>query len=415
MKDIFIVGKFTIKETIKKKAFIITNIILLGIILVIVNIPNIIKIFEIDVENFIVERIKIIDPTNVFEGSISNYAESDALYTIDVLLKDVSEDNIIKDIEESETDSIIYISNENNLLDIKYYSSNGILNSNASTIINTLNTIYKDIQISRLDLTNEQLEAIYPQLNIENIATDENSSSVDSETSMGVGSVLSMVLFLTVYLFAYQVSTAVTTEKTSKIVETLLTSTKPKNIILGKTYGVGLLGLLQIITLLLFTFISAYLFLPNDIINDLIASLNIATPLIIISMLYFILAYLLFAFLFALSGAMVNRIEDVQIANMPINLVLVIGFYLGYFTLFDTTGILNVISSYLPISSAFSMPTRYVLESASISSVIISLVILVVTIIIIAKVSIRIYSNAILNNGSKMNMKDLIKLYKQKN
>ena len=78
----------------------------------------------------------------------------------------------------------------------------------------------------------------------------------------------------------------------------------------------------------------------------------------------------------------------------------------------NPTSELNVVASMLPISSPFCMPFRVMMGIASTTDVVISVAILIVTILVIAKVAITIYSNAILNYGTKMSFKDIIKICK---
>jgi len=134
--------------------------------------------------------------------------------------------------------------------------------------------------------------------------------------------------------------------------------------------------------------------------------------------IYFILGYLAYALLYALTGSTVSKPEDIQSANSPVAILAVIGFYLSYFTMMNPTSKLNLFASLSPISSPFCMPFRMpfriMMGLASSTDVIMSIVILVVTIIFIANVAIKIYSNAILNYGTKMSIKDIIKMYKEK-
>ena len=81
----------------------------------------------------------------------------------------------------------------------------------------------------------------------------------------------------------------------------------------------------------------------------------------------------------------------------------------------NPTSNLNVFASMFPISSPFCMPFRIMMGVASVTDVVISLAILVVTILIVANVAIKIYSNAILNYGTKMSLGDMIRIYKDKN
>lgn len=109
-----------------------------------------------------------------------------------------------------------------------------------------------------------------------------------------------------------------------------------------------------------------------------------------------------------------EQTEDIQSANSPVAILAVVGFYLSYFTMINPTSELNVFASLFPISSPFCMPFRIMMGLASGTDVAISIAILLVTILVIAKVAIKIYSNAILNYGTKMSLKDIIKIYKDK-
>lgn len=160
--------------------------------------------------------------------------------------------------------------------------------------------------------------------------------------------------------------------------------------------------------------ISAKLFLDSEIIESVLDLSNITPYLGIITIIYFILGYLAYALLYALTGSTVSKPEDIQSANTPVALLAVVGFYLSYFTMMNPTSELNIFASMFPISSPFCMPFRIMMGLASATDVIISIVILVITILIIAQVAIKIYSSAILNYGTKMSFKDIVKMYRDK-
>lgn len=117
---------------------------------------------------------------------------------------------------------------------------------------------------------------------------------------------LSIVLFYAIYFCAYQVSSSITTEKTSKIIETLVTSTAPRTIVLGKTIGIGVVGLLQMILLVGTALISAKVFLEPGILENIIDISTITPYLGMVTILYFILGYLTYALLYALTGSTVR-------------------------------------------------------------------------------------------------------------
>lgn len=196
--------------------------------------------------------------------------------------------------------------------------------------------------------------------------------------------------------------------------ETLVTSTSPRTIVLGKTIGIGIIGLLQILLFAITAIISAYTFLDPELLNSLLDLSNFTPYLALIMIVYFILGYFTYALLYALTGSTVSKPEDIQSANMPVALLTMFGFYLAYFTLTDPTGSLNTFAALFPFSSPFCMPLRVMMGIASGWEVIASIIILVVTCAIIARIAIKIYSNAILNYGTKMSLKDIIKVYKER-
>lgn len=160
--------------------------------------------------------------------------------------------------------------------------------------------------------------------------------------------------------------------------------------------------------------ISANLFLEKELIESVLDLSNITLVLGIITIIYFILGYLAFALLYALTGSTVSKPEDIQSANGPVAILAVIGFYLSYFTMMNPTSELNLIASILPISSPFCMPFRIMMGLASSKDIILSITVLIVTILLIAHIAIKIYSNAILNYGTKLSFKDIIKIYKER-
>ena len=403
MKDLFTVTKFTMKDMLQRKSFIITTIIFLIMIVIGFNIPNFMKMLNKDSD---VNKIEIIDSGNVFEGTLESLKKLDTGYEIKILNEDY--EKIKEKIENEEIDSAIIVEKQDENIKIRYIVKSATMMSGVpENIISTLNTLYTNIQINKLGLTEEQLKSITPNFEFALEQTDEEASG-----NVYAMMLLSLVLFYAIYFCAYQVSSSITTEKTSKIIETLVTSTSPKTIVLGKTLGIGIVGLLQMILLVGTALISAKTFLEPGILDSIIDVSKITPYLGIITIIYFIFGYFEYALLYALTGSTVSKPEDIQSANGPVAILAVIGFYLSYFTMMNPASELNVFASMFPISSPFCMPFRIMMGLAKPTDVIISIVILLITGIIIAKIAIKIYSNAILNYGTKMSFNDIVKMYK---
>lgn len=410
MNNLKTVTLFTIKEMIKRKAFIISNIIILLMIVFAFNIPNIKKAMDSNSDSKI--KILIKDKNNIFEDKLALIKNIDNINYDFILDNNISIKDIKKKINNNDIDRAIVFNKKKDNVDMKYIvESLTFVESVPEELVKLFENLYSNIQLNKFNLSKEQLNSLNPNFTFSFLQAEEDEVGGNPFVVM----LISMLLFFTIYFNAFQVSTIITTEKTSKIVETLLTSTTPKTIVLGKTFGVGFVGLIQIIMIIITSIISKLLFLPNDSLEGIIDLSNITPFLFIITIVYFLLGYFLFALLYALIGSTVSKPEDVQSANTPISLILIAGFYLSYFTMINPTSEANVLAGILPISSPFCMPFRVMMGIASVNDIIISILLLVVTILIIAKVSIKIYSQAILNYGSRISLKDAIKLFKNKN
>ena len=408
MRDILTVMKFTIKDMVKRKSFIISTLIILVLIVVGFNVPNVIKSIKGDNTG---DKFLIVDNKNVFEGTLENLKQMDLGYEFEITNSDLKFEDIKRKIEDEEINGAIIINPGNEKIKISYIVENTtMMDQVPEECVNSLTSLYSNLQISKLGLTEEQLQSITPNFDFSLEQTEEKSASGNVFVMM----IMSIVLFYAIYFCAYQVSSSITTEKTSKIMETLVTSTSPRTIILGKTIGIGLVGLAQMIVIVATALISAKAFLEPELLENALDMSNITPYLGAMTAIYFILGYLAYALLYALTGSTVSKPEDIQSANTPVALLAVIGFYLSYFTMMNPTSDLNLFASLFPISSPFCMPFRIMMGLASIRDVALSIAILIVTIVVISHIAIKIYSNAILNYGTKMTFKDIIKVYKDK-
>ena len=406
MKDLFIVAKFTMKDMLKRKSFLISTLIILIIIVIGFNVPNIIKSFKGEDTQ---AKLLIVDNDNIFEGNLEMLKNANLGYDVEV--GEATFDEIKSKINNNEIAEAIVIERKDNNVNIRYIVKNmAMMEAVPENIVNAINSLYTNMQIGKLGLTDKQIQSITPnfQFNIEQTEEEKVNGNIFAMMMM------SLVLFYAIYFCAYQVSSSITTEKTSKIMETLVTSTSPRTIVLGKTLGIGLVGLLQMILIVGTALISAKMFLDPELLNSLLDMSSFTPYLAIITIIYFILGYFAYALMYALTGSTVSKPEDIQSANGPVAIITVIGFYLSYFTMMNPTSELNTFASLFPISSPFCMPFRIMMGLASGVDVAISIAILVITILVIAKVAIKIYSNAILNYGTKMSFKDIVKMCKEK-
>ena len=403
MKSLFTVISFTIKDMVKRKSFIISNIIILLIIVVGFNVMNWLS----DMDQTL-EAVTVLDNQNIFEGRLDNLHEQFASLGYDVNVdKESTQDDIKAKIESEELPSAIILSEDENGLKFEYLINGMSLGTTVPTdVINAIQLTYQNMKLAELGIPEEDLPTLNAGSNVEVVSL----SSDESSGNIFIMMILSIVLFYAIYFYAYQVSTAITIEKTSRIIETLVTSTSPRIIVLGKTIGIGIIGIAQTLILILVAVICAKVFLPPEMLSSVFEMINLSPAIIVLIAIYYLLGYAFYAMLYALTGSTVSKPEEVQSANGPVAILAVIGFYLSYFTMMNPTSSLNEIAALVPISSPFCMPFRAMMGLSSMNEIILSIVILIITMLLVAHISIKIYSSAILNYGEKLSLKKLLKM-----
>lgn len=410
-RDLLTVTKFTMRDILSRKSFRISTIIIIVLIVLGFNIPNFINSIS-DGKNF-EDKVLFVDRDHLL-GEISTESEQASQGDNSTQIWGQFTDEEIKEKLLNDDISAAWIISKHERTDgvlLQYLVKNRTTAPQPSNeTILFLKECYAVARLQQQGLSESKIQTIFPTF-----AVDVNQVE-DQEIggNIFVMMMLSCVLFFAIYFCAYQVSSSITVEKTSKIMETLVTSTSPRTIVLGKTIGIGLVGLMQIILFAIVAIISAYTFLDSELLNSLFDLSSFTPYLALIMIVYFILGYFAYALMYALTGSTVSKPEDIQSANTPIAIITMIGFYLAYFTLTNPTGELNLFAALLPISSPFCMPLRVMMGVASGWEVLLSIAILIVTCAIIAHIAIKIYSNAILNYGSKMSFKNIIKTYKEK-
>ena len=415
MKNLLIVMKYTIKEAVSKKVFRITNIIMCALIILICNIPNIINTFDIQTTEE-KEKVIVVDKENVLGENINMLSTLSTDYEF-IIDNNLTQEQINEKVNSEDAQGAILLKNVDNNIAFDYiikendaFSSNDIKAENFSGLIKSIEVSnrFKELNIPE-DVLIEMNNPISYEL--KTLATEDEGNN-----NFGIAMAASFILFFAVYFYGYSVSASVSSEKTSRVMETLVTSTTPANIILGKTLGMGIVGLAQLVGLILVGAISYNTFVPEnfDILNNMFSSIDLSVTSIVICIVYFILGYIVYAFLNAVTGATVSKAEDVQSANTPISLISLLSFYLAYFTATVPNSAASKFASIFPFSAAFSMPGRILAGGVNSGEIIASVVILLITAAILAFISIKVYSAAILHYGNRLKMKDLVDMFKQK-
>ena len=227
-----------------------------------------------------------------------------------------------------------------------------------------------------------------------------------------LGMLLTMVMFFAIYFYGYGVAMSVASEKTSRVMETLVVSAKPSRILVGKCIAMGLLGLGQLLVLLLTAGISIKMFLPEvlDFGGGIEAGISSLDPgALALVLVYFLLGYTLFSMISSVCGATVSRAEELQMAMMPSALISVASFYSAYIVTLTPGGggAFGTAVTYIPFTAPFVMPSRLLNGMAAPGEVIWSLAALAAGIALVTWLSIRLYTASVLHYGERIRLKDL--------
>ena len=159
MKNLFIVMRFTMKEMARKKAFIVSTILILLMIVIGFCVPKIIKAIKGEETK---DKIIIIDSKNILEGNLELLKQTN-VEDYEISFENITFDDVKKKIEEDEIDAAIILEKENETLKLRYVVENTRwIERVPDELITAINSIYSNIQIGKLGLTQEQLKAITP-------------------------------------------------------------------------------------------------------------------------------------------------------------------------------------------------------------------------------------------------------------
>ena len=276
-------------------------------------------------------------------------------------------------------------------------------------------------------IANEVLQKIY-QMNamLENGMSAEEAGAVMSVQIAGsvenLGAdqtqnfwytyIMIFALYMVILLYGQMVATNVATEKSSRAMEVLITSAKPVSMMFGKVLASCLAGLLQIVAV----FGSAILFYSmnkeywGD--NYIIASIfDMPGQLFGFMLIFFVLGFLIYAFMFGAVGSTASKLEDINTSVMPITLLFVAGFMVVVFsfTSGEVDNLLMKVCSFVPFTSSMAMFTRIAMSTVPWYEILISIVILIGSVVGVGVVSAKIYRVGVLLYGTTPKIGSILK------
>ncbi len=277
------------------------------------------------------------------------------------------------------------------------------------------------------EIANEVLQQIY-QMNAmigggmtEEQASDVMNIRITGETqSLGKNQaenffytyIMIFALYMVILLYGQMVATNVATEKSSRAMELLITSAKPASMMFGKVIASCLAGIIQLVSVfgsaLIFYHLNKAYWGDNMIIDSVF---NIPPELLVYMLIFFILGFLIYAFMFGAVGSTASKLEDINTSVMPITVLFVIAFLVVMTSMSsgDVDNLLMTVCSYIPFTSPMSMFTRIAMSTVPWYEIAISIAVLVGSTVGIGALSAKIYRAGVLLYGTPPKLGALIK------
>ena len=240
-------------------------------------------------------------------------------------------------------------------------------------------------------------------------------TNVSSKESFVVGFGMAIILFIAILLYAVNVMSSVLEEKTTKVVEVLISSLRPSELMAGKVIGAGAVGLVQLgVWLTSAKLLSQIKFSGQQPQTPSAVAVGFHFPAIsggtlAILIIYFLLGYFLYASIYAAVGAISGNEQEARQAQVPVQLMLMIPYLAFFGILNDPNSSLAVTMSLVPFWSPIAVPVRWGATQVPIGQLVLSIGILLVTVIVVTWAAARIYRVGILMTGKRPNLREIVR------
>lgn len=382
---------------IRAKSFIFTTLLIILLIFGAANFDKIIDLFDSSEEVSTVELSASEEVTEQFEIMINSMSDD---------LEVVGEDGEVEiAIEDSEPYSAT-ITSENEIPD-----------DQMAEIELTLNEMNRMQMINSLDLTEEDADLLTSEADIQYEVTSETGESDDEASGVDplnivIFYIAVLGMFMIIINYASQIAMEISMEKSSRVIEMIVSSVKPISHVLAKISAIIMVSFTQLFFIVISIIAAIYLFNLSEVFDDFGLEVSDSTvPMLTYSIIFLILGLILYLTVSAMLGSFVNRMEDLQQALMPITFLSIAGLYLGMFNLMTPDTMLVKVTSYFPFFTPFVMPLRILDDNTNQLTLLIGIGILIVTIIIAVLLAASIYRNSVLSteNGIIKNLKRIRK------
>ncbi|MBE6714978.1 MAG: ABC transporter permease [Ruminococcaceae bacterium] len=408
MKQFGKILKFELKNYAKNKAFVGITIFLMVVIAVIMFFPRISAMFKSDdtsdtTTDLSVMLVKADDPTQA-DMVKDTFAAAFTDYDVQITNDEIS---VIKDKITSGDVECAFVMNE--ATSFTYYVDNlSMYDTNPDIATGVLQQIYQMNAMINGGMTQEDAAGV---MSIQ-IDAQVESLGKDQMQNFFYTYIMIFALYMVILLYGQMVAMSVATEKSSRAMELLITSAKPINMMFGKVLAACMAGLIQLVAVfgsaLVFYNVNKSYWGDNGIIDSIF---NIPPELFAYMLVFFLLGFLIYAFLYGAISSTVSKLEDINTAVQPVTFLFIFGFMVVMFSMSSGSvdNMLMQICSYIPFTSPMAMFTRIAMSTVPWYEIVISIGILIASTFGIGILSAKIYRVGVLMYGTSPKIGNIIK------
>lgn len=429
MDRIFIVFQSEFLRRVKTKSFIILTLLAPFIVIAFLGISGFAGAFAARGDS---KTVAVVDHTD----RISQRLDGSEHDQVTFILSDQSEDSLQTAVRRGVFDGYVVIPAE--ALDgtgqMTYYSSAGGGLTFGNRLQRVINRVIEEERLEAAEAPPEVVEILRTNVPLRSLTlTEEGTSGDTSLASSAFGYVIGFIIYMAMFIYGSIVIQGVVEEKQSRVVEVIVSSVRPFDLLMGKVLGIGAVGLLQMTVwclmlvgaltfggILAAGFINpADLDLPTDASQEMVLdaagiALPTISPVVFIGfLLFFLLGYLFYASLFATVAAAVEQPQDAQTLMLPITVPIIVALIFIGFLIESPNSALSVVLSLIPFFSPILMVVRLAVTSVPAWQVLLSLSLLAGSFIAAIWFTARVYRIGILMYGKKAGFKDIIRWARQ--
>ena len=372
--------------------------------------------------------VMILDESGLYSNTFENTDNVQFEYLANTSLQEAQADVLAKS-----KYGLLYIPAEEGK-SVAFYSEESPSLSFTGELTKAMEATLFQHNLTQKGIDKKEIDTAKPKIDIQlQNFTGEKTSELDSIIKISIGGIAGYLIFMFIIIYGNMIMRSVIEEKTNRIVEIIISSVKPFDLMLGKILGTSLAGLTQFAIWILIVGVLLALapaFFNVDAATQMTQVAQQGTDVseielligslyhfpfaetFVVFLLFFVGGFLLYSSLYAMVGAMVDNETDTQQFMMPILIPLMLAFYVGAFSVIEEPhGTISVVFSYIPFTSPVVMLMRVPFGVAW-WEVLISLVLLYLTFFGIIRLSSKIYRIGILMYGKKASYKEVWKWLK---